>query len=284
MLTIDQIISELNIADDSYFPRAALEDAIAQQDVITPVLLDIINNIANGIESLEDTPAFMYSTYLLAQFREKRAYPIVVKYFGDLGLEDEALDPTGDMVTEDLDSILASVCHGDLGLIKQLIEAPEVNEYVKNAAFSSLVILYNNNLLTREDLVSYIENILERETDPSFIAYVAGTACDFHPKELYDALAKCFDQELLEEGIIDREDFDDYMQMDIDIVLAELKENPLYQLVNNVVSEMEWWACFHPESNSTKALPTRHDGNFEIRRNDPCPCGSGKKYKKCCLH
>ena len=20
-----------------------------------------------------------------------------------------------------------------------------------------------------------------------------------------------------------------------------------------------------------------------VRRNDPCPCGSGKKYKKCCL-
>ena len=22
---------------------------------------------------------------------------------------------------------------------------------------------------------------------------------------------------------------------------------------------------------------------FQIGRNDPCPCGSGKKYKKCCL-
>ncbi|MFH1415207.1 MAG: SEC-C metal-binding domain-containing protein [Elusimicrobiota bacterium] len=21
----------------------------------------------------------------------------------------------------------------------------------------------------------------------------------------------------------------------------------------------------------------------KISRNDPCPCGSGKKYKKCCL-
>ena len=281
MLTIDQIISELNVADDSYFPREALEDAIAQQEAITPVLLDIINNIANGTDSLEDSPAFMYSTYLLAQFREKRAYPIVVKYFGDLGLEDEALDPTGDMVTEDLDSILASVCHGDLGLIKQLIEAPEVNEYVKNAAFSSLVILYNNNLLTREDLVSYIGNILERETDPSFIAYIACIACDFHPKELYDALAKCFDQELLEEGIIDKEDFDGYMQMDVDVVLAKLKDNRLYQLVNNVVSEMGSWACFHPELNST---PIRYDSNAKIGRNDPCPCGSGKKYKKCCLH
>jgi len=22
----------------------------------------------------------------------------------------------------------------------------------------------------------------------------------------------------------------------------------------------------------------------KIGRNDPCPCGSGKKHKKCCLH
>ena len=22
----------------------------------------------------------------------------------------------------------------------------------------------------------------------------------------------------------------------------------------------------------------------KVGRNDPCPCGSGKKYKKCCLH
>jgi preprotein translocase subunit SecA len=21
----------------------------------------------------------------------------------------------------------------------------------------------------------------------------------------------------------------------------------------------------------------------KIKRNDPCPCGSGKKYKKCCM-
>jgi len=24
--------------------------------------------------------------------------------------------------------------------------------------------------------------------------------------------------------------------------------------------------------------------NSKVGRNDPCPCGSGKKYKKCCLH
>ncbi len=29
--------------------------------------------------------------------------------------------------------------------------------------------------------------------------------------------------------------------------------------------------------------PTIHRGE-KVGRNDPCPCGSGKKYKKCCLH
>lgn len=29
-------------------------------------------------------------------------------------------------------------------------------------------------------------------------------------------------------------------------------------------------------------VPVKHDGKA-IGRNDPCPCGSGKKYKKCCM-
>ncbi len=287
MLTIDQIISELNVADDSYFPRAALEDAIAQQEVITPVLLDIINDIANDPESLEDSPAFIYSIYLLAQFREKRAYPIIVQYFGQLGLEDEALDPTGDTVTEDLDSILASVCHGDLGLIKQLIEDPEVNEYVQSAALGALVILYNVDKLSRDELVSYLKTYLARciaeDCDPLVVALLAIICCYIHPAELYEQLTLCFDQGLCDIRMIDQADFDRHMQMDIETALAELKVNPRFRLINNVISEMEWWACFHPEPHSTEYLPVRQTGNTKIGRNDPCPCDSGKKYKKCCL-
>jgi len=28
---------------------------------------------------------------------------------------------------------------------------------------------------------------------------------------------------------------------------------------------------------------TVHREGKKVGRNDPCPCGSGKKYKKCCL-
>ena len=31
-----------------------------------------------------------------------------------------------------------------------------------------------------------------------------------------------------------------------------------------------------------KAMPKVNDKNAKVGRNDPCPCGSGKKYKNCC--
>jgi uncharacterized protein YecA (UPF0149 family) len=60
---------------------------------------------------------------------------------------------------------------------------------------------------------------------------------------------------------------------------------------------MSWWACFKHENKKKKsnellnfdyekAMKFMEDMNKEekikIGRNDPCPCGSGKKYKKCC--
>ncbi|MFQ5828229.1 MAG: preprotein translocase subunit SecA [Candidatus Methylomirabilia bacterium] len=40
----------------------------------------------------------------------------------------------------------------------------------------------------------------------------------------------------------------------------------------------------HGEAPSTAARPTpRTPSGRKVGRNDPCPCGSGKKYKKCCL-
>jgi preprotein translocase subunit SecA len=35
------------------------------------------------------------------------------------------------------------------------------------------------------------------------------------------------------------------------------------------------------ETKPTKRKPVRREGK-KVGRNDPCPCGSGKKYKKCC--
>ena len=54
------------------------------------------------------------------------------------------------------------------------------------------------------------------------------------------------------------------------------------------ISELEY--MLNPKSFGGKRPKMKQIGNMPVEntepmigRNDPCPCGSGKKYKKCCL-
>ncbi|MCR4956199.1 MAG: SEC-C domain-containing protein [Lachnospiraceae bacterium] len=61
--------------------------------------------------------------------------------------------------------------------------------------------------------------------------------------------------------------------------MVKAKADWLYNLPQwkDIYSEEELKALYREQKNST----TIHVGK-KIGRNDPCPCGSGKKYKKCC--
>jgi len=78
---------------------------------------------------------------------------------------------------------------------------------------------------------------------------------------------------------------------------GDVKDHDIYDVVNvielyDVV--VATWAGYQPEqqSVSTKTdysrvapwdFPNSNIAGLKIGRNEPCPCGSGKKYKKCCL-
>ena len=89
-MTIEEIFAKLDTYDYSNFPSEALEAAIQQQEAMIPALLSIIGRIGNNPHFLDESPdymGFIYAIYLLAQFREKRAYPLIVQYFAQLGTE-----------------------------------------------------------------------------------------------------------------------------------------------------------------------------------------------------
>ncbi|MDR0668835.1 MAG: SEC-C domain-containing protein [Treponema sp.] len=54
-----------------------------------------------------------------------------------------------------------------------------------------------------------------------------------------------------------------------------------------MTAELSTWASYSPKTPPvparTEVKPTEVKSKKKIGRNDPCPCGSGKKYKKCCL-
>lgn len=59
-------------------------------------------------------------------------------------------------------------------------------------------------------------------------------------------------------------------------------ENIRRNIVPNVREIHAYW-LERREDIPTRPQPVRREGP-RVGRNDPCPCGSGKKYKKCCLN
>src|SRR6516225_12357920 len=103
------------------FARSAVEAAVARREEITPELLRILQETVDRAAQLDaegDYMAHLYAMFLLAQFRETRAYPRVVRF---ASLPGDLLDSLcGDFITADLDQVLASVCGGELEGIQSL--------------------------------------------------------------------------------------------------------------------------------------------------------------------
>jgi uncharacterized protein YecA (UPF0149 family) len=62
--------------------------------------------------------------------------------------------------------------------------------------------------------------------------------------------------------------------------MVEYKADHLYSLPQwkNIFSEEQLAGFYKAQKRSTTVVNTQP----KVGRNDPCPCGSGKKYKQCC--
>ena len=283
------------------FARTAVEAAVAHREEVTPELLRILEETVDRATQLDaegDYIAHLYAMFLLAQFRETRAYPLVVRF---ASLPVDLLDSLGgDFITEDLGQVLASVCGGELEGIQSVIENENGDEWARGAALSSLVTLVAAEQKSREEIVSYFARLfrskLARKWSHVWDALVSYSS-DLYPAELIDDIKQAYEEGLVDPGYIGFDDVQRDLAIGKDQVLARLAENPHRRLVEDTSMEMEWWACFRydrakgaaqPSARANlKPLPRGASSLISSKtpktgRNEPCPCGSGKKYKKCC--
>lgn len=291
-VTIDEILNELE-AGVNDLPREALREAIAQQEAITPDLLRILADAVHDPEPLvyddEKAMLFLYALYILAQFREQRAYPLIVELCSAWG--DTLEDAIGDVITEDMGRILASVCWDDITLIQSLVENSEVNEYVRGAAMRALTVLVGVGELSRDTLMGYFQELfraLPRGFDHIWDVLVS-CSLDIYPEEVMDEIRQAFAEDLVDTLYVDLEFVEDVLDEGKDQVLEDLRTES--RLITDVIAEMEPWAVYDrheqprlsdakPSSPTLQAQPMRPTP--KVGRNEPCPCGSGKKFKHCC--
>jgi hypothetical protein len=282
------------------FPEDLLAEVIARREGVIPRFLKILGDIDRNPEPWlvdDGRMIHIYALYLLALFRETHAYPLVVRIFSRPG--DFPFELAGDVVTQDLGRILASVSGGDLSGMTALIENEEVNEWVRGAAMDGMVSLVTTGQRTRDEVMAYFLQLfhkLERKPGAQWDG-LAHVCADLWPQEAIEELGRAYEDDLVDTGSIDWQD--------VEHALALGKQGAMQwaqyrdPLITDVAKDMGWMQCFHkaerdheregdfeeerlePLSSGYPTAPIRRTAP-KIGRNDPCPCGSGKKFKKCC--
>ena len=305
-MTIPEILQQLSRVPDrtDFAPyEAALRAAIEQREAITPELIAAIDCVsADPARYLKDHEEclHLFAIYLLAQFRERGALGAFLRFFSLPG--DPALDLTGDMVTEQGAAVLASVCGGDPAPLLQLALDETVNDFVRSQAIDGLLVQAGWGERPREAVIAELRRLFHTLPKPgnAFVwAGLVGAVCDFNAPELMPEVRQAFAEGLVDESIVGLEDAEGSIAGTFPYEFGNSAERYECFLQRNApidaVSKCSGWLCFRdveldagdafaspPDSFSDNLAPQPYLAPLKVGRNDPCPCGSGRKYKKCC--
>ena len=300
-MTIPEILKELE-PYTRRFPMEAMKAAVEQREAITPELLRVVEAVAE--EPLEyaerkDYMLHLFALFLLAQFREKRAYASIVRMMSAPG--ETPFDLLGDTVSAGLSQILASVYDGNPALLQGLVENEAANEFVRSTALDTFLVLEHTGQMPRDEVVEYFRSLfhgkIQREHSYAWDGLVCAVA-DLPAPELLEEVRWAYAEGLIDDTVADLKG------IERDIAAPNPGRRKRHHRIEDAISTMEWWDCFQPKDSQPEELPELETPapppvtsapaptsyvapkpfvrEPKVGRNDPCPCGSGKKYKKCC--
>ena len=298
-MDIRELLARLDQHQGS-FPKDLVEEAIARREEVTLRFLEILEDLDRNPEPwLADDGRMIhiYALYGLALFRETRAYPLLVRIFSRPG--EFPFELAGDVVTQDLGRILASVSGGDVSGLIALIENEQGNEWVRSAALDSMVALVATGQRTREEAMAYFLQLfhkLERKPGAQWDG-LAHVCADLWPQEAIEELGCAYADGLVDTGSIDWQDIEQALALGQQGAMQRARYRD--PLISGLAKNMGWMQCFHHEPREYEGEQDSDENLLEsasseyttapirrttpkIGRNEPCPCGSGQKFKKCC--
>ena len=324
-ITPDEILRQLQIVPDKcdFAPyETALRAADLHREALAPQLIAAIDRVSDNPGHYfdhEENCLHTFAIYLLAQFRETRALDAFLRFFSLPG--EQALDLTGDMITENGAAVIASVCGGNPAPLLRLIHDENVNEFVRGQAIGGLLVQCIWGERPREAVIADLRGLFSTLPKPGnghVWAELANAAGDFNAPELLPEVRQAFAENLVDESIVSLEEIDPAAKSDPGTYApVDLQELYDWFCERNVpvdaINECSAWLCFDDAADETDDWIDGWDDSLDdsngtpiyadrtplelppyqppgipyiappkVGRNDPCPCGSGMKYKKCC--
>jgi hypothetical protein len=300
----EQILEDLSREYPAPLPRKALKEAGLQRDDLIPIFLSRIDEcIEHGSNASKETiNSSLFIFHLLGEWQERTAYRPLIDF---LNLPSDTIDLFfGDTLTTTAWRVIYSVFDGDFEPIASLIHNTSADEFARWEMFRVLTAIALNHPKQRESVISILEGFYEKfgtegYREDSCVWSGWGIAiCELQATELYDSIKHIYNLTHLCEhyGSWARYEKDLLRSSDGQASKALARDLQEYEnpAIKSTADELSSWYAFS-ETELKNGLNEKLLGALRKRdeifsevgkvgRNDPCPCGSGKKFKKCCLH
>ncbi|WP_055666933.1 SEC-C metal-binding domain-containing protein [Desnuesiella massiliensis] len=240
----------INEFDFKYGKNIAYELSMRKDIPIDKLLKDFKQN---GVEDEYDGYYEGYLAYLFGELKEEKAISLLIPKLGS----------EGDLINEEAMKGLGKI--GSDKVVEEIYQNFKNNTW-EYKLFASGVL----TIIKTEYSEKINEELFMQEEDLSIKTELAANLCKLFSKQAIEPIKEM----ILKEGY----DEDN----------RDLREDLIYNAIANNVEFEEmssWLKDLEKEKSRTNnifksTLPIANQN--KIGRNETCPCGSGKKYKKCC--
>ena len=290
-----------DLAQEEGLPEAAIRAAGDRRPEVVPVFLDAVERFlaADSAGREEPSPLF-FIFHMLGDYREKSAYRPLARL---LSIDGAELDrQLGEAITSTSHRVMAAVFDGDPRPLYEVIESEHADQYVRSRMFETLAMLVVRGELDRATVAKYLLDSFAtlRPQRESFVWQGWQSAIAMLGLSEYAALVKkAFDRGFIHPSIMEFKHF----KADLAGAVASLERpwglrDKEFTLFGDTIAELSTWHGFSQEyldemdrrarasavMQQTGAQQTVRNPFKGVGRNHSCPCGSGKKFKKCCLN
>jgi hypothetical protein len=277
-------------------PIEALRAAAADRASAVPIFLDAIEQYLSPAGKPISPDALFFVFHLLGEWREKSAYRPLARLLRRP--PDEVDSIFGGAITETSHRVMAAVFDGDPNPLYQIVLDAEADEYIRSRMCEAIAMATFNSEMLRADAAGFLRSCYSElmPQDECFVWHGWQSAIALLGlTELKPLVEKAFARGLISTSWLVFSDFEQDLQLTIE-GHAELayRSHGEFSLFGNTIEELSGWYCFSSEAQRNaerrltlldRPVSPRPTTNLfmKVGRNDACPCGSGRKFKKCCL-
>lgn len=291
MSEVKKAIEEITHLSD-LFPKDAFQVITDNREEALPYLRKAIDDAISKGKMLEgDNQLHFYALYLLGEFQDRESFPKIMEL---VTLKDDTAEYLlGDCITTELRDILYNTYDGNIELLKKSIRDRDIDEFVRSVLLDVMGQLYLDGSLEENAWKDFLRQEVYDGREYDFVYNSIGyILCKCHFVDMLPDIRYMFDNDLIDEMCMGK--YDSY----VDAMFEYREDEDRFCEKSFCAAEaLRHWAMF---SESEERMPEEKDFEKLIRmlekeesksvrktkvgRNDPCPCGSGKKYKYCCLN